>query len=277
MQRTEPPRKRDGAALGRGIHGLIQKHYVYRGELPPELARAVLKEWFPDEQAEDIDHMLRVYGRFLESEYAYPVLAAKNLAVMPEKKIRFPWQIGNDQTKLVIEVDGKCPPTATEAELEKRRGKRKFTKNDTWLMGCGMLVAIAIMTVLLIAGFVLLVYGLFTRVGKKAAGRLLDGGALNLLAPGHLVDVPSGNAAVNGIPVEIVEMPASTRTAVVSVFALRSVVASCFASCRSMREARAFLRAAVLRCSAPRVIARSSSDTRSLCVAAAASLSISTS
>ena len=26
----------------------------------------------------------------------------------------------------------------------------------------------------------------------------------NLLAPGHLVDVPSGNAAVNGIPVEVV-------------------------------------------------------------------------
>ena len=26
----------------------------------------------------------------------------------------------------------------------------------------------------------------------------------NLLAPGHLVDVPSGNAAVNGIPVDVV-------------------------------------------------------------------------
>jgi anaerobic selenocysteine-containing dehydrogenase len=26
---------------------------------------------------------------------------------------------------------------------------------------------------------------------------------VNLLAPGHLVDVPSGNAAVNGIPVEV--------------------------------------------------------------------------
>jgi hypothetical protein len=25
----------------------------------------------------------------------------------------------------------------------------------------------------------------------------------NVLAPGHLVDVPSGNAVVNGIPVEV--------------------------------------------------------------------------
>ena len=30
-----------------------------------------------------------------------------------------------DGEVLVIEVDGKCPPTATEAELAKRRGKRK--------------------------------------------------------------------------------------------------------------------------------------------------------
>jgi hypothetical protein len=26
---------------------------------------------------------------------------------------------------LVIEIDGKCPPTATEAELAKRRGRRR--------------------------------------------------------------------------------------------------------------------------------------------------------
>ena len=31
----------------------------------------------------------------------------------------------------------------------------------------------------------------------------------NLLAPGHLVDVPSGNAAVNGIPVEVIPAPSA--------------------------------------------------------------------
>ena len=31
----------------------------------------------------------------------------------------------NDGEVLVIEVDGKCPPTATEQELSKRRGKRQ--------------------------------------------------------------------------------------------------------------------------------------------------------
>jgi anaerobic selenocysteine-containing dehydrogenase len=29
----------------------------------------------------------------------------------------------------------------------------------------------------------------------------------NLLSPGHLVDVPSGNAVVNGIPVEVTPLP----------------------------------------------------------------------
>jgi len=34
----------------------------------------------------------------------------------------------NDGEVLVIEVDGKCPPTATEQELSKRRGKRQHVK-----------------------------------------------------------------------------------------------------------------------------------------------------
>ena len=34
----------------------------------------------------------------------------------------------NDGEVLVIEVDGKCPPTATEAELSKRRGKRGHSR-----------------------------------------------------------------------------------------------------------------------------------------------------
>jgi hypothetical protein len=34
----------------------------------------------------------------------------------------------NDGEVLVIEVDGKCPPTATEAELQKRRGKRGHSR-----------------------------------------------------------------------------------------------------------------------------------------------------
>ena len=37
---------------------------------------------------------------------------------------------------LVIEVDGKCPPTATEAELAKRRGKRKPKHEKDCLCGC---------------------------------------------------------------------------------------------------------------------------------------------
>ena len=39
-----------------------------------------------------------------------------------------------DGDVLVIEVDGKCPPTATEAELAKRRGQRRHEKNCT--CGC---------------------------------------------------------------------------------------------------------------------------------------------
>lgn len=109
----EPPHSQEGAKLGSGIHGLIHKHYMYRGGLDTDLARSVLLDWFPDEPAEDIDRMLTIYRRFLESEYAYPVLAAKNLTLMPEKKIRFPWDVGrrlpkhgSRKTELVIEVDG---------------------------------------------------------------------------------------------------------------------------------------------------------------------------
>ena len=41
-----------------------------------------------------------------------------------------------DGDVLVIEVDGKCPPTATEAELAKRRGKRKPKHAKSCLCGC---------------------------------------------------------------------------------------------------------------------------------------------
>jgi hypothetical protein len=37
---------------------------------------------------------------------------------------------------LVIEVDGKCPPTATEAELAKRRGKRQPRHEQSCQCGC---------------------------------------------------------------------------------------------------------------------------------------------
>jgi hypothetical protein len=40
----------------------------------------------------------------------------------------------NEGEVLVIEVDGKCPPTATEAELKKRRGKRGHSRGCT--CGC---------------------------------------------------------------------------------------------------------------------------------------------
>lgn len=41
-----------------------------------------------------------------------------------------------DGDVLVIEVDGKCPPTATEAELAKRRGKRKPKHESDCACGC---------------------------------------------------------------------------------------------------------------------------------------------
>ncbi len=41
-----------------------------------------------------------------------------------------------DGDVLVIEVDGKCPPTATEAELAKRRGKRKPKHAKSCPCGC---------------------------------------------------------------------------------------------------------------------------------------------
>jgi hypothetical protein len=42
----------------------------------------------------------------------------------------------NDGEVLVIEVDGKCPPTATEAELAKRRGKRRPRHQKDCTCGC---------------------------------------------------------------------------------------------------------------------------------------------
>ena len=42
----------------------------------------------------------------------------------------------HDGEVLVIEVDGKCPPTATEAELAKRRGKRKPKHERDCPCGC---------------------------------------------------------------------------------------------------------------------------------------------
>src|SRR6266567_4367726 len=41
-----------------------------------------------------------------------------------------------DGDVLVIEVDGKCPPTATEAELAKRRGKRRPRHERDCSCGC---------------------------------------------------------------------------------------------------------------------------------------------
>jgi len=42
----------------------------------------------------------------------------------------------HDGEVLVIEVDGKCPPTATEAELAKRRGKRRPQHEKGCVCGC---------------------------------------------------------------------------------------------------------------------------------------------
>ena len=44
-------------------------------------------------------------------------------------------QVGDDEI-LLIEADGKAPPTATEQELEKRRGKRRKPCEKGCLCGC---------------------------------------------------------------------------------------------------------------------------------------------
>ncbi len=49
------------------------------------------------------------------------------------KQLQAPPQDGD---VLVIEVDGKCPPTATEAELAKRRGKRRPKHEKNFPCGC---------------------------------------------------------------------------------------------------------------------------------------------
>lgn len=49
------------------------------------------------------------------------------------KQLAAPAQDGD---VLVIEVDGKCPPTATEAELAKRRGKRRPRHEKSCTCGC---------------------------------------------------------------------------------------------------------------------------------------------
>lgn len=49
------------------------------------------------------------------------------------KQLAAPAQDGD---VLVIEVDGKCPPTATEAELAKRRGQRKPRHEKSCTCGC---------------------------------------------------------------------------------------------------------------------------------------------
>jgi hypothetical protein len=41
-----------------------------------------------------------------------------------------------DGDVLIIEIDGKCPPTATQAELDKRRGKRKARHGTECPCGC---------------------------------------------------------------------------------------------------------------------------------------------
>lgn len=49
------------------------------------------------------------------------------------KQLAAPEEDGN---VLVIEVDGKCPPTATEAELAKRRGQRRAKHKQSCRCGC---------------------------------------------------------------------------------------------------------------------------------------------
>jgi hypothetical protein len=49
------------------------------------------------------------------------------------KQVQMP---GADGAVLVIEIDGKCPPMVTEAELAKRRGKRRLRHEESCTCGC---------------------------------------------------------------------------------------------------------------------------------------------
>src|SRR5437870_2957390 len=79
------------------------------------VCKAVLN-WAP--ATETIEQVVLGMGR-----HAAPFM--KQLAAPPQ-----------DGDVLVIEVDGKCPPTATEAELAKRRGKRKPKHQKSCPCGC---------------------------------------------------------------------------------------------------------------------------------------------
>jgi hypothetical protein len=72
-----------------------------------KICQAVLG-WSPSTEA--IEHLVLGLGR-----QAAPFL--QQMAAPPD-----------DGEVLVIEIDGKCPPTATEQELSKRRGKRRHAK-----------------------------------------------------------------------------------------------------------------------------------------------------
>src|SRR5437667_191814 len=79
------------------------------------VCKAVLN-WAP--ATETIEQVVLGMGR-----HAAPFM--KQLAAPPQ-----------DGDVLVIEVDGKCPPTATEAELAKRRGKRRPKHEKSCTCGC---------------------------------------------------------------------------------------------------------------------------------------------
>ena len=79
------------------------------------LCRSVLG-WSPSTEA--IEHLVLGLGRQAQPYMEQQVAPA------------------DDGEVLVIEVDGKCPPTATEAELQKRRGRRPVKHEGACKCGC---------------------------------------------------------------------------------------------------------------------------------------------
>jgi hypothetical protein len=79
------------------------------------LCRSVLG-WSPSTEA--IEHLVLGLGR-----QAQPFMEQQPASA-------------DDGEVLVIEVDGKCPPTATEAELQKRRGRRPVKHEGVCECGC---------------------------------------------------------------------------------------------------------------------------------------------
>lgn len=102
----EPKESPYSTNLGTGLHGLIQKHFVYQGKVDQSLATQILESWFPKSSSYEISEMLTLYEQFCSSEYSYNALSTSGYKILPEKRIRFPWKTKSAETDVMIDIDG---------------------------------------------------------------------------------------------------------------------------------------------------------------------------